>query len=105
MAIFNTKNIIETIEMIKTHHLDIRTVTLSLSLRDCADPDYKVCADKIYNKILSYSKNLSKFFAPNFSFIFFNTGACSIWAITSVAFFVGITYTLRPSVGDGKRTT
>ena len=61
MAIFNTKNIIETIEMIKTHHLDIRTVTLSLSLRDCADPDYKVCADKIYNKILSYSKNLSKF--------------------------------------------
>ena len=30
-----TDNILETIEMIKLHHLDIRTVTLSLSLRDC----------------------------------------------------------------------
>ena len=58
---FNTQNIIETIEMIKVHHLDIRTVTLSLSLRDCVHQDIKVCAEKIYDKIIKYSKNLSKF--------------------------------------------
>ncbi len=59
MANFNTQNIIETIEMIKVHHLDIRTVTLALSLRDCAHEDVKVCGQKIYNKILKYAKNLS----------------------------------------------
>ena len=37
MNTFNAKKIIETIEMIKVHHLDIRTVTLALSLRDCID--------------------------------------------------------------------
>ncbi len=61
MSTFNTQNIIETIEMIKVHHLDIRTVTLSLSLRDCVSEDVKVCAEKIYNKIIKYAKNLSKF--------------------------------------------
>ena len=61
MNTFNTKKVIETIEMIKLHHLDIRTVTLALSLRDCIDTDYKVCADKIYDKILKYAKNLSKY--------------------------------------------
>ena len=61
MNTFNTKNVIETIEMIKVHHLDIRTVTLALSLRDCIDTDYRVCADKIYDKILKYAKNLSKY--------------------------------------------
>lgn len=61
MTTFNTKNIIETIEMIKLHHLDIRTVTLSLSLRDCVSDDIKHCGEKIYNKILKYARNLSKF--------------------------------------------
>lgn len=61
MTTFNTKNIIETIEMIKLHHLDIRTVTLSLSLRDCVSDDIKLCGDKIYNKILKYARNLSAY--------------------------------------------
>lgn len=61
MTTFNTENIVETIEMIKLHHLDIRTVTLSLSLRDCISEDVKVCGDKIYNKILKYAKNLSSY--------------------------------------------
>jgi len=59
MSDFNIKNIMETIEMIKVHHLDIRTVTLALSLRDCACEDVKKTGEKIYNKILKYAKNLS----------------------------------------------
>ena len=58
---FDINNIIETIEMIKVHHLDIRTVTLALSLRDCCAQDTKKCANKIYDKILKYASNLAKF--------------------------------------------
>lgn len=55
------QNILETINMIKLHHLDIRTVTMSLSLRDCISD----CADKVYenvyNKIVKYAKNLYRY--------------------------------------------
>ena len=61
MADFNEKDIIETIEMIKVHHLDIRTTTLALSLRDCISEDIKAAGDKIYNKITKYAKNLKKY--------------------------------------------
>ena len=45
------KDIMSTIDMIDHQHLDIRTVTLGLSLLDCADPDPAACARKIYDKI------------------------------------------------------
>ncbi|MBE7706751.1 MAG: PFL family protein [Cyanobacteria bacterium SIG30] len=61
MADFNINNIMETIQMIKVHHLDIRTVTLALSLRDCISTDIKETGDKIHSKILKYAKNLSKY--------------------------------------------
>ncbi len=61
MADFNEKDIIETIEMIKVHHLDIRTTTLALSLRDCISEDIKAAGEKIYNKITKYAKNLKKY--------------------------------------------
>ena len=61
MSNFNQQNILVTIEMIKIHHLDIRTTTLSLSLRDCCAPTSKMCARKIYDKILKYASNLVKF--------------------------------------------
>ena len=61
MSFFNEKSIIETINMIKIHNLDIRTVTLALSLRDCCGEDVKEVGDKIYNKIIKYAKNLYKF--------------------------------------------
>ena len=57
---FDVNNIMETIEMIKVHHLDIRTVTLALSLRDCCSTDSKTTANKIYDKITRYAKNLAK---------------------------------------------
>ena len=58
MTLFNENFIIETIEMIKVNHLDIRTVTLSLSLRDCMSEDINVTCEKVYKKILKYAKNL-----------------------------------------------
>ena len=58
MSFFNEKSIIETINMIKVHNLDIRTVTLALSLRDCCGEDIKEVGDKVYNKIVKYDKNL-----------------------------------------------
>lgn len=57
----DTRSILETIDMIKVHHLDIRTVTLALSLRDCADSNVRVVGDKIHSKILKYAKNLKTY--------------------------------------------
>ena len=47
----NTRDILETITMIQDEDLDIRTITMGISLLDCADPDVTVCARKIYDKI------------------------------------------------------
>ena len=53
-----TENILETIQMISEDKLDIRTVTMGISLLDCADSDGEKAREKIYNKITSYAKNL-----------------------------------------------
>lgn len=54
----NPFEILETINMIDKENLDIRTITMGISLKDCAGPDVdKTCA-KIYDKITSYAKNL-----------------------------------------------
>ena len=57
----NEDLIIETINMIKLYNLDIRTVTLALSLRDCIDSDVNVVCENIYNKIIKYAKNLVEY--------------------------------------------
>ena len=51
MSFFNEKSIIETINMIKVQNLDIRTVTLALSLSDFCGENVREVGDKIYNKI------------------------------------------------------
>ena len=57
----NEKSILETIDMIKLHNLDIRTVTMAISLRDCVSPDINEVCDNIYNKITKYAKNLCEY--------------------------------------------
>ncbi len=57
----DTGNILETINMVKLYNLDIRTVTLALSLRDCIAEDVDVVCEKIYNKIQKYAKNLVEY--------------------------------------------
>ena len=45
------REIFETLDMIDQQHLDIRTVTMGISLRACSDPDIRACARKIYDQI------------------------------------------------------
>ncbi len=52
--------IIETIRMIEEEHLDIRTVTMGISLLDCADSDINTSCDKIYDKICRKAGELVK---------------------------------------------
>ena len=54
----NTQNIIKTMEMIDQQHLDIRTVTMGISLMDCIDADPKRCCEKIYDKITGCAADL-----------------------------------------------
>nr|WP_302649980.1 PFL family protein [uncultured Agathobaculum sp.] len=54
----NTKDILETIKMIEEEHLDIRTITMGISLRDLASDDVNVLADKIYDKVTRRAEKL-----------------------------------------------
>lgn len=56
----NEKNILETIKMIEEQNLDIRTITMGISLLDCADTDIDKSCEKIYRKITSVAKDLVK---------------------------------------------
>ena len=57
---FTTKEILSTIDMIKNQCLDIRTVTMGISLRDCATDDAKKTINKIKDKIRFRAENLVK---------------------------------------------
>ena len=50
--------IMQTLEMIDHQHLDIRTITMGISLRDCCGPDPKITAQKIYDKITRCAEKL-----------------------------------------------
>ena len=54
----NKHEILETITMIQDENLDIRTVTLGISLLDCIDSDIDVACQKVYDKIVNTAKNL-----------------------------------------------
>ena len=54
----NQKEILSTIEMIDQQHLDIRTITMGISLLSCCDPDPKRACEKIYDKITRYAEKL-----------------------------------------------
>jgi uncharacterized protein (UPF0210 family) len=58
---FNENYVLETINMIKLYNLDIRTVTLALSLRDCMSENVDETCEKIYNKMIHYGKNLYEY--------------------------------------------
>ena len=56
----NVKDILYTQDMIDKRHLDVRTITMGISLLDCCDTDIKVAARKIYDKITRQAENLVK---------------------------------------------
>ena len=61
MTIFDESLILETINMIKLHNFDIRTVTLTISLRDCLSEDVNIVCDKIRKKLDKYAGNLVQY--------------------------------------------
>ncbi len=54
----NAHDILETIQMIEEENLDVRTITMGISLLDCCHSDINVTCDKIYDKITRYAQNL-----------------------------------------------
>ena len=58
MINLNTNEITETIKMIRDEHLDIRTITMGISLLDCADENPDRACQKIYDKITRCAKDL-----------------------------------------------
>ena len=54
----NHSDIMSTVDMIDHQHLDIRTITMGISLLDCADPDPAACARKIHDKICRQAEHL-----------------------------------------------
>ncbi len=54
----NMKDIMETITMIQDEHLDIRTITMGISLLDCCDTDIDKSCSKVYEKICRLAGNL-----------------------------------------------
>ncbi|MBR5472846.1 MAG: PFL family protein [Clostridia bacterium] len=56
----NLNDILETINMIRQENLDIRTITMGISLLDCADSDIDVSCQKVYDKIVRLAGNLVK---------------------------------------------
>lgn len=54
----NAYDILETIRMIQDECLDIRTITMGISLLDCIDSDINVACEKVYEKITRCAKNL-----------------------------------------------
>ncbi len=56
----NTKDILETINMIENENFDVRTITMGISLLDCIDSDIDKACDKVYDKICRYAQDLVK---------------------------------------------
>lgn len=56
----NTADILETINMIRQEHLDIRTITMGISLFDCVSDDENRLCRNIYDKITKKAENLVK---------------------------------------------
>ena len=56
----NINEVMETNAMIREENLDVRTITMGISLLDCISNDLKTTCDNIYNKITTSAKDLVK---------------------------------------------
>lgn len=56
----NFSEVLETNRMVEQDHLDVRTITMGISLLDCVDASLDACCQKIYNKITRLAKDLVK---------------------------------------------
>ena len=58
MPLIDPFEILETLQMIESERLDIRTITMGISLRDCADSDVQRACARIYDKICARAERL-----------------------------------------------
>jgi uncharacterized protein (UPF0210 family) len=58
--LIHPEEILETIKMVTTQHLDIRTVTMGINLRGCSHPDLKTFNGNVRDRILHSAENLVK---------------------------------------------
>ena len=56
----NIKDVLETVNMIREEHLDVRTITMGISLLDCAAGSAEETCENKNKKITDYAKNLVK---------------------------------------------
>ncbi len=56
--LYNMQDIVSTLDMIHNRHLDVRTITMGISLLDCADESVERCAQKVYEKIMAKANRL-----------------------------------------------
>ena len=54
----NIYEVTETNNMVEKENMDVRTITMGISLLDCIDSDLNACLDKIYKKITESAKDL-----------------------------------------------
>lgn len=59
-SFISLNEIVETIQMVKKEKLDIRTITMGISLLDCCGKEPKEVMDKVYHKIVKVAKDLVK---------------------------------------------
>ena len=57
---FSTNDVLETVNMIEREHLDIRTVTMGISLMSCISGTAQKTADKVYDTICKRAENIVK---------------------------------------------
>ena len=61
----SSNEILDTIRMIDQQHLDIRTITMGISLLDCADPDAEAACRKLYDKVCRKAEKLVETARPS----------------------------------------
>ena len=57
---FNTHDIMETLKMIDRQKLDVRTITMGISLFNCVTDDEKLLCNRVYSRITRQAENLVK---------------------------------------------
>jgi uncharacterized protein (UPF0210 family) len=105
---FTNEEILETVGMIAEDKLDIRTVTLGISLFDCSDPDPAACARKIREKILKKGENLSekaRFVADEYGLPIVNnrislTPISQVVPVADPAAFVEVAHAVDEAAGE-----
>ena len=61
------REVISTLDMLRSEHLDVRTVTLGLNLFDCASDNFDTFAYRVRSKINRHAKNLATVFPSSIS--------------------------------------